>query len=85
MATKLTAEKCDKCGLLKAGHLHQFPVCAIEAIKEKQNELERLREAICIYMREEDQRYVKPDDIEGREDEEAIDWFCDQYSERNYE
>lgn len=54
-------------------------------VQRLQDENNRLREAICIYMREEDQVYVKPDDIEGREDEEAIDWFCDQYSERNYE
>ena len=30
----IVAEKCDKCGLLKAGDLHQFSVCALEKFDE---------------------------------------------------
>jgi len=50
-------------------------------------EIERLREAICIYMREEADisELTILDWEEGKPDECAIDWFCDQYSERNYE
>jgi molecular chaperone GrpE (heat shock protein) len=29
------AEKCEKCGGLKAGHLHKFSSCAMDVINEK--------------------------------------------------
>ena len=46
---KLIAEKCDKCGLLKAGHLHQFPVCAMEVIKKKNEDIDRLKADVEEY------------------------------------
>ena len=54
-------------------------------ITQDYEELERLREAICIYMREEDQKFPDEDWDDENPDQQAIDWFCDQYSERNYE
>ena len=48
MSDATIAEKCNECGGLKAGDLHQFSSCALKVMKNLQDENERLNTRLSV-------------------------------------